>query len=1104
MSRGSGIVGTFVRHPNAANLLMALMLIMGVFGIIKINTQFFPTVTVNQVGVSVQWPGASAEQVADNILNLLEPELRFIEGVQEITSYARENGASISLKFEDGTDLQQVFSEIEQAVAAVDTLPTDSEPPVVTLGQDFDIVGKIAISGPFSEAALNRFARVVRNELIAEGIDSVAFDGSRATEYRVIVDPLDLRRLELTVGDIARRIAQNSGDAPSGSFEGRLERQVRVIAEADAPNTIGLIEVLSTSSGDKVRVRDMAEVMVGSDDNATRGMKGGVPAVELIVQRSPESDVIAMERAMRRGLDASQALLPASVDIAVYQVTADRVADRISVLLRNGLSGLLLVALILFLFLNARIAIWVAAGVPVAVFATIGLMFATGQSVNMISLFALIMTLGIVVDDAIVVGEHTATRLAAGDDPETAAIAGAMRMFTPVLAAMLTTVAAFAPIFLISQELGQIMSQLPMVAIAVLVASLIECFLILPGHLAHSLKPRAPRRFLILRSALFSAPLSLLFVTAARSEGFAQGIGFDVFPEPFRDFATQHQIAFSLAVITVCWLVTAWLLARAQGPHSAQNKGRGFRERFDRGFDWCRRALLEPLVRSSVRFPYLVTAISVGVLIVCIGLLRSDRIPFVFFPAPEAENIFASVTLHPGVGEEAAMDVLMTLETSLEAAERALSPEGDPLIEAVFVELGDGGSTRGDNLALIEVQLVPTETRTVRTADIMDEWRAKVPALPQLRQLAISEARLGPPGRDIDVRFFGAEPAVLKKASLDLQRALQRFPGIYGVEDDLPYGKPELELRLTDRGAALGFTVEEVGRQIRDAVEGRIARRIAVQDEEITVRVKMALPPGIGSLRDLELKSPDGEFAPLSTIADLTERQGFAAVYREAGRPVVSVVANIDSAQMTSSQIETALSDGPLPSIAEQYGVTYRFAGRAEERQEAFADLGLGSILALSTIYIILAWLFGHYIRPVAVMFIIPFGLVGAVLGHLVMEIPLTILSFIGLLGLTGILVNDSIILVARFTERLRSGDSFEDAAVGASGDRFRAVILTSLTTIAGLAPLLMEQSLQAQLLIPMATTIVFGLGSATIFVLLLIPAILAIGEDAEIGLGLR
>ncbi|MEM9371109.1 MAG: efflux RND transporter permease subunit, partial [Pseudomonadota bacterium] len=1019
--RPAGLVGAFVRHPNAANLLMALMIIMGVFGILKINTQFFPTVTVNKIWVSVDWPGASAEQVADNILNLLEPELRFIENVEETSSYAREGGASIQLSFDDGTDMQKVFSEIEQAVAAVNTLPIDSEPPTVSLAQDFDIVGKIAISGPFSEAALNRFARVVRNALIDEGIDSVSFDGGRATEYRVIVDPLDLRRLELTVGDVAQSISQNSGDAPSGSFEGKLERQVRVIAEADAPNSIGWIEVLSTSSGDKVRVRDLAEVVVGSDDNATRGMKGGVPAVELIVQRSAESDVIAMERAMRRGLDASRALLPASVKVAVYQVTADRVSDRINVLLRNGLSGLILVAIILFLFLNARIAFWVAAGVPVAVFATLGLMFATGQSVNMISLFALIMTLGIVVDDAIVVGEHTATRLQAGDDPDTAAIEGASRMFTPVLAAMLTTVAAFAPIFLISQELGQIMSQLPMVAIAVLIASLIECFLILPGHLAHSLRPRHRRRFLILRSALFSAPLSLIFVTAARSEEFARGIGFDFLAEPFRGAATEHQLVFSLAIITLFWLATAGVLNRTQRLSSpVAEKDRGFRARFDHGFDWCRTVVLVPLVKAAVRLPYLVTAVSLGVLIVCVGLLRSDRIPFVFFPAPEAENIFASVTLHPGVGEEAALGVLETLEEALENAERALSPDGSRLIEAVFVELGDGGSTRGDNLALIEVQLVPTETRTVRTADLVNAWRSAVPALPELRRIAISEVRLGPPGRDIDVRFSGTEPEALKQASLDLQRALQGFPGVYGVEDDLPYGKPELELRLTDRGAALGFTVEDVGRQIRDAVEGRIARRIADQEEEIVVRVKMALPPGVGSLRDLELKSPEGEFAPLSTIADLSERQGFAAIYREAGRPVVSVVANLDSSQMTSTQIEAALTDGPLQSIAEQQGVTYRLAGRAEEREEAFADLGLGSVLALCTIYIILAWLFGHYMRPIAVMMIIPFGLVGAVIGHFVMGITLTILSFIGLLGLTGILVNDSIILVVRFTERSR------------------------------------------------------------------------------------
>lgn len=1098
-----GLVGVFARHPNAANLLMALMLVVGLFGLLRINTQFFPTVTLNQVGVSVQWPGASAEEVADNILNLLEPELRFIEGIDETTSYARESGASISLRFEDGIDLQKAFSEVEQAVAAVDTLPSDSEPPVVRIAQDFDIVGKLAISGPFSEAALNHFARVVRDALIAEGIDSVTFDGARDTEYLVVADPLDLRRLGLTVGDIARKISENSRDAPSGSFQGVLERQVRVIAEATAPASIGAIEVRSTASGDKIYVRDLARVSVGADDNATRGLKGGVPAVELIVQRSPKSDVLEMERAMRRGLDASRANLPSSVEIEVYQVTADRVAERIGVLVRNGLSGLVLVGLILFLFLNARIALWVAAGVPVALLATIGLMFATGQSVNMISLFALIMTLGIVVDDAIVVGEHTATRLAAGDDAETAAIRGATQMFTPVLAAMITTVAAFAPIFLISEELGQIMAQLPMVAIAVLIASLIECFLILPGHLSHALRPRTPRPFSVLESALVAVPFALFIMIAAQSDAFARGLGIHTEMAEVHAWLATHATAFSIVVIALCWLVSALVLARLRRPRPPAAKGRGFRERFDAGFDYCRRRLLRPLVVVAVKLPYLIVTGSVGVLILCVGLLQSDRIPFVFFPAAEAENIFASVTLHPGVSEDAAMRAIGKLEDALRQAEESLIPEGEGLIEAVFVEFGDGGATRGDNLALIEAQLTASETRQVRTTTIIEAWRAAVPALPELRRIAISEARFGPPGRDIDVRFSGAVPSTLKAASLELQEALRQFPGVHGVDDNLPYGKPELELRLTERGAALGFSVEDVGRQIRDAVQGRIARRLTVPEEEIVVRVKMALAPGLGSLRDLELKSPSGDFAPLSTIANIAERQGFASILRRDGRTTVSVAANTDNGQMTSSQIEEALRDGPLQAIAERHGVTYHFGGRAEERETAFADLELGGLLALSTIYIVLAWLFAHYLRPLAVMAIIPFGLVGAVLGHLVMGMPLTILSFIGLLGLTGILVNDSIILVARFTERLREGDDFATAAVEASCDRFRAVVLTSLTTIAGLAPLLMEKSLQAQLLIPMATTIVFGLGTATVFVLLLIPAVLSIGEDLRLALRL-
>ena len=808
------------------------------------------------------------------------------------------------------------------------------------------------------------------------------------------------------------------------------------------------------------------------------------------------ADVLEMERLMREGLAAARAQLPASVDIAVYQVSATRVAERIGLLVKNGLTGLVLVGVILFVFLNARIALWVAAGVPVALAATLGLMLASGQTINMISLFALIMTLGIIVDDAIVVGEHTATRLAAGDDAETAAIEGATRMFTPVLAAMLTTVAAFAPIFLVTREIGQIMAQLPMVAIAVLIASLIECFLILPGHLSHALRPRPVRRFSILESALVAAPVIILVEIVARSPAFARGLGLGDAAAPLHSAATSGGAGFSVVVTVLCWSVAALALWRLRRLENRGETGRGFRARFDRGFAWCREVALRPIVHASVRFPYFVVSASVAVLILCIGLIRSERIPFVFFPSPEAENISASITLHPGVGEAAALEALGRIEAALAEAERRLAPSGERLIEAVFVELGDGGFTSGDNLALIEAELTSSESRTVRTPEILRAWREAVPDMPELRRIAITEARFGPPGRDLDIRLDGAEPEALKAASLALQQVLKRYPGVSGVDDDLPYGKPELVLQLTERGAALGFTVEEVGRQVRDAVEGRIARRIAAPGEEIAVRVKMALDPGVGSLRDLELKSPAGDFAPLSSIVDLSERQGFATIIRRDGRSAVAVVANVDSAQMTSAQIEAALKEGEIQALAERYGVGFRFSGRAEERLNAFEDLGVGGLVAISAIYIILAWLFAHYARPIVVILIVPFGLVGAIVGHWAMGLPLTILSFIGLLGLTGILVNDSIILVARFVERLREGDSFESAAVGASCDRFRAVVLTSLTTIAGLAPLLLETSLQAQLLQPMATTIVFGLGAATVFVLFLIPALLAIGED--------
>ncbi len=1112
----TGLVQSFVRHPNAANLLMAMLLLFGAFALARINTQFFPTVERPNVTISIAWSGASAEDVETNVLAIVEPEVRFINEVDEIISYAREGSGLVVLEFAEGTDMQKAVSDVETAVKAIGNLPEDADSPVVSRSQWFDRVAKISISGDIPEGSLRTWAKRMRDDLVDRGIDRIEFTGLRDRELQVDVPERELRRLGMVVTDISRTISANSLDLPSGNIEGGTDRQVRALSDVETPAALRSIEVKSFPTGEKVKLGDIASVDAGFDDDAVQGFSNGNRAIELHIQRAATADTLATSRILKDYVDEIRPLLPDSLELQMYEVRADRLAERILLLVKNGLGGLVLVVGVLFLFLNARIALWVAAGIPVAIMATIGLMYLSGQTINMISLFGLIMMMGIIVDDAIVVGEQTDTRLRSGDNPVTAAENGAGMMLVPVLAAMTTTIAAFAPIMLITGVIGQIMLVLPLVVIAVIIASLIECFLILPGHLAHSLANRRKQG-----RWSFTRQLVIALLVAAFITGILNRLGPDGLPEPLNGayavlsaWQDGYPVWLFSTIVAVLSLGIAFLVEglisilrgknapmRTEDPEESgiteADEGR-FRHAFDRGFAAFRDGPFRRMVQLSFNWRYVTIAIAVGlVIVVAAGLIRSNRVEFVFFPSPEAENIRGYLTLNAGTPQEDAFSAIAMLEKALRQAEKDAG-NGEELVRAVFVKYGQSGRNRGDNLAELRVELTSSEIRTVRTPDIVRAWRQAVPKLPGVRRFSIVEVRGGPPGRDIEIQLQGAAAATLKKAAVEVSDLLSGISGVSGVRDDLPYGKPELRMELSPRGAALGFSIEEVGRQVRNAFEGAIPRRFAVEDDEITIRITQKMrSEGTSALRNFELRSTRGDFVPLAEVVHLSEAQGFAAIQRRDGKSTLAVSGDIDNtANTTDGVIEELRDGGGLDRIAVKHGITYKYGGRAEEQRNAFADLGIGTAAALSVIYLILAWVFGSYWRPFAIMLIIPFGLVGAVFGHWILDYQLTILSLIGLLGLAGILVNDSIILVTRMEERIAGGEDLATAATGASRDRLRAVLLTSLTTIGGLAPLMFEKSLQAQFLLPMAITIVFGLALATLLVLFLVPALIGVGSD--------
>ncbi len=1016
------LVSIFVRHRNAANLLMIMMIVIGGFSLMRLNTQFFPDFGTEIVSVSITWPGASAEDVDTNITTALLPEVRFLNGVKKVQSFSVEGNSTVVVEFEAGTNMQEALSDVEQGVAQITTFPETIETPMTRRIVIYDPISRLSVSGPYSETALKAIAKTIRDDLLDRGIDKITLFGARDEEIWVEVQDQAVRRYDLTLGDIAAVIRNNSKDVPLGTLGGQYERQLRSLEQKTDAKSMGQLEVKALPGGEKIYLRDIAVLKDAFSEKGKTGVLEGRQAVELFIQRSQSTDALEVSEIVNNYIEQERKRWPEELRITQYDIQASLIEDRIRLLLNNGLGGLALVLVVLFIFLNVRVAFWVAAGIPVAILATAGVMLFTGQSINMISLFAIIMSLGIIVDDAIVVGEHSSHLKSKGYRPLEAAEKGALRMLAPVFASSLTTIAAFLPIFMIGDIIGQIIGAIPAVVVAVLVASLIECFFVLPGHMRGALRHKG---------------------TDSRPRKW--------FDEKFRYFQTH---------------------------------------------------LFRQIVETVVNWRYATLATAVTVLFIAFGLMAGGRIGFNFFPSPEADVVNANIVFTPGAQRVDTEAMISEMNRSLQKVEQDLTNGKGGLIVSSFgkigISVGDQfNSVSGDHRAGMQVELVPADQRSIRTAEFIDAWREEIRPAAGLERIALTERIGGPPGRELDIRLKGPDIQNLKAAAIQVKDLLKRYQGVSDIEDDLPNGKQEVILKLTPRGRALGFTSEDISSQVRAAFEGVIARKFARGDEEVTIRVQYPREKvAVDALQNFYLRGRNGAEVPLSEVVNLTVEQGYARIKREDGVREVAITAEIDEAATSSDEVLAVIPEDGLIAIVEKYGLQYRFAGKSEEQEETLTDMQLGALIGLTAIYLILAWVFASYWRPIVVMSIIPFGVVGAILGHYLLGYNLTILSLIALLGLSGILVNNSIILVSVINERFEHGEKFRDAVVGGTCDRLRAVLLTSLTTIGGLTPLLFETSLQAQFLIPMAITLVFGLMVATFLVLLVVPSLLVIQED--------
>tara|TARA_B110000093_G_scaffold145542_1_gene157448 strand:+ start:697 stop:4080 length:3384 start_codon:yes stop_codon:yes gene_type:complete len=1024
-----GILSYMTRHRTAANLLLLIMLLAGAVSFPQMRAQFFPDVIIDNVTVSVRWDGAGPEDVDRAIVQILEPVLLGIEGVTSTSAKSSEGSARILMEFEPGWDMARGTDDTQIAVDSVaNQFPDDADDPRVSRGFWRDRVTDVVISGPVGVEQLALFADEFVTRLFAAGVTRSSIRGVAAGSTIVEVDSLSLIRHDVSMAQIASAIGEEAKADPAGDVAGSA--RIRTGVAKRSARDVAEIVLRSNADGSGLTVGDVASVIEEGVDRNRAYFVGDASAISIRIDRSNQGDAIEIQAQVQGVAEAMMETLPPQVNVELIRTRSEAISARLAMLLENGLQGLGLVLLLLFLFLNVRTAFWVAAGIPAAMAAAIALMYLSGLTINMISLFALIITLGIVVDDAIVVGEHADFRARVlGETPMVAAENAAKRMFTPVFSATLTTVIAFFGLVAIGGRFGDLIADIPFTVIVVLIASLAECFLVLPNHMAHSISTSGRIRWYDLPS---------------------------------------HMMNYLL--------------------------------------DQFKKFLFRPFIRFIIWARYPVFAAVVLALASQAVLFINGDVQWRFFNAPERGSVTGNFAMAPGATRADSIAQMQAFQKAVEEVGATYTEKyGRSPVDFAMAEIG-GNTGRGlagadtkepDQLGSIAVELIDADLRPYSSFAFVADLQDAVRRHPLVETISFRGWRSGPGGDALDVQFSGASAQTLKAASEALQTALAQYPEVSAVEDTLAYDKEELILELTPQGQSLGLTIDTLGRILRNRLNGIEAASFPDGPRSATIRVEVPTGELTADFTDrMLIRTAAGDYVPLADIVTVQQRSGFSTVRRENGIQVISVTGDISEDDPARAQsIIAELEETILPKIAEETQVAFNLAGLAEQEDDFRNDATRGLVLTLAGIFMTLAWIFSSWTRPLVVMAIIPFGLVGTIYGHWWHEIPLSLFSVIGLIGMVGIIINDSIVLVTTIDEYAKERGLFPAILDGVT-DRLRPVLLTTLTTVLGLSPLLYETSSQAQFLKPTVITLVYGLGFGVILVLIVVPALMAMQAD--------
>lgn len=1022
-------VAWFADNHVAANLLMLFILLAGVVIALDIKLEIFPETALDKVSVTVVYPGASPAEVEEGVIRRIEENVAGIEGINRIDSVAREGLGSVTIEVMSGWDIKKLLDDVKSEVDRITTLPVEAEEPEVREVTRRIQVISVAVYGNVSELTIKELAQNVKDDLTnLPGVTQADVAAVRDNEIHIEISEQTLRKYGLTLGAVADAVARSSLDLPAGSVKA-AEGEVLIRAKGRRYHASQYrdIPVITRPGGTRITVGQIGTLKEGFADVDMTSRFQGRQAAIINVYRVAEQSALDVAGKVKDYVGGIRNSLPNGVGIDYYQDMSTILKSRIQLLSKNMFFGLILVSLLLALFLNTRLAFWVTLGIPVSFAFGLILLPYYDVSINMMSLFAFIMVLGIVADDAIIVGENVFRKQEEGMGRQAASVEGSLEVGRPVIFSVLTTMVAFAPLLTTGGTMGNLTRNIPIVVILVLLGSLIESLFILPCHLARS---RAS--------------------------------------------------------------------ARRQKP-----------KRMTRALNWVIAKPYYWIVEACIRWRYVTIAASLVVLLLTFGLWSAGIVKFVFFPKVEGDVLQCMITMPVGTPMDRTIEVVeyveQTAEQMLEKFDEQRPDDAQPLLDytasVIGMQFGSRGAAgdSGGHLAHVFVQLLEGEKRDISALYLNNQWRKQVGDIADAESL-VFKSEIHSAGNPVEVHLSMDDHDLLLEAADALKKELETFSGVFDIADSFLPGKMEMQLDLKPGAADLGLKLEDLARQVRHAFYGAEALRFQRDKDEVKVLVRYPEDQrrSLDNVEQMRIRTPAGHEVPFYQVAEVRMDRGYASIERAQRQRVIKVTADVSAQITNANEVRMNLVENFLPDLQNRFsGLRYTIEGEGQEQAETLADVKKGFIIALFCIYVLLAVPFRSFSQPFMVMMAIPFGLVGAVMGHLMMGFDISVISLFGMVGLAGVVVNDSLVLVHRINENYRNkGFDVHEAVIEGGKVRFRAVILTSLTTFGGLTPMLLEKSLQARFLIPMAISLGFGVLFATIVTLILVPCFYMVLDD--------